>query len=161
MARADKHIFSQPGGGRGKLFAPTRGATYMGTYQMPDGKMDRRMFNCPNNAAAIKAYMEWCEGMDARILEAMSASRAHPKEDRPDRRRERRRLEHKRYYAETAFKYERREWTEEEDEQVLAHSVPDRELSSLIRRSMKSISNRRWRLLMVASMNNQTGGAGD
>lgn len=59
VARTDKHIFSQPGGGRGKLFDPTRGATYMGTYQMPDGKMDRCMFNCPNNAAAIKAYMEW------------------------------------------------------------------------------------------------------
>lgn len=68
---------------------------------------------------------------------------------------------HKRYYEQTAFKYERREWTGEEDEQVLAHSVPDRELSSLIRRSMKSISNRRWRLRAAASENKRTGKAGE
>lgn len=75
--------------------------------------------------------------------------------------RERKRTEHKSYYAQTAFKYERRDWTREEDEQVLAHSIPDRELSSLIRRSMKSISNRRWRLRAAASKNKQTGNAGE
>lgn len=59
---------------------------------------------------------------------------------------ERKRAEHKRYYARTAFLYERRRWTEAEDEMVIAHIVPDSELSPVIRRSMKSISNRRWRL---------------
>lgn len=70
MSKPDKPIFNQPGG-RGKLYGPTHGATYMGTYQMPDGKIDRRMFNCATNKDAIKAYTDWCGDMDARILEAM------------------------------------------------------------------------------------------
>lgn len=60
---------------------------------------------------------------------------------------ERRHEEHKRYYAKTAFKYERRRWTEAEDKLVLCHEVPDSELSPVIRRSLKAISNRRWRLM--------------
>lgn len=60
---------------------------------------------------------------------------------------ERRHEEHKRYYAKTAFKYERRRWTEAEDKLVLGHEVPDSELSPVIRRSLKAISNRRWRLM--------------
>ena len=70
MSKPDKPIFNQQGG-RGKLYGSTRGATYMGTYQMPDGKMDRRMFNCATNKDAIKAYTDWCADMDERILEAM------------------------------------------------------------------------------------------
>lgn len=34
--------------------------------------------------------------------------------------------EHKRYYARTAFKYERRRWTVDEDKLVLIHRIPDR-----------------------------------
>lgn len=70
MSKPDKPIFNQPGG-RGKLYASTKGRTYMRTYQMPDGKLDRRMFNCPTNKDAVSAYTEWCADMDARILEAM------------------------------------------------------------------------------------------
>lgn len=70
MSKPDKPIFNQQGG-RGKLYGPTHGATYMGTYQMPDGKMDRRMFNCVANKDAIRAYTDWCADMDARILEEM------------------------------------------------------------------------------------------
>lgn len=70
MSKPDKPIFNQQGG-RGKLYGSTHGATYMGTYQMPDGKMDRRMFNCATNKDAIKAYTDWCADMDARIFEAM------------------------------------------------------------------------------------------
>lgn len=70
MSKPDKPIFNQQGG-RGKLYGPTHGATYMGTYQMPDGKIDRRMFNCATNKDAIRAYTDWCADMDARILEAM------------------------------------------------------------------------------------------
>ena len=70
MPKPDKPIFNQQGG-RGKLYGPTHGATYMGTYQMLDGKMDRRMFNCATNKDAIKAYTDWCADMDARILEEM------------------------------------------------------------------------------------------
>ena len=61
-------------------------------------------------------------------------------------RREAKRREHRRYYAGTAFLYKPRPWTEKEDRLVLAHEIPDRELSKKIRRSMKAISNRRWRL---------------
>ena len=70
MSKPDKPIFNQQGG-RGKLYGPTHGATYMGRYQMPDGKMDRRMFNCATNKDAIRAYTDWCADMDARILEEM------------------------------------------------------------------------------------------
>lgn len=58
----------------------------------------------------------------------------------------RRHEQHKRYYAKTAFKYKPREWTVVEDKMVIAHAIPDSELSEIIRRSMKAISNRRWRL---------------
>lgn len=69
--------------------------------------------------------------------------------------------EHKRYYAQTAFKYERRKWTEDEDKLVLIQRIPDRELSRIIKRSMKSISNRRWRLRKAASENKRTGKTGE
>lgn len=69
--------------------------------------------------------------------------------------------EHKRYYARTAFKYERRRWTVDEDKLVLIHRIPDSELSRIIKRSMKSISNRRWRLRKAASENKRTGNAGE
>ena len=63
-----------------------------------------------------------------------------------EERRERRHREHKRYYAKTAFLYEKRPYSETEDALILAHAVPDSELSITIRRSMKAICNRRWRL---------------
>lgn len=75
--------------------------------------------------------------------------------------RERRHAEHKRYYAQTAFKYERRRWTDDEDMLVLIQRIPDSELSPIIKRSMKSISNRRWRLRKAASENKKTGDAGE
>lgn len=55
MSKPDKPIFNQQGG-RGKLYGPTHGATYMGTYQMPDGKMDLRMFNCVTNVVEVKKW---------------------------------------------------------------------------------------------------------
>lgn len=60
--------------------------------------------------------------------------------------REAKRRQHKRYYARSAFRYEARPWSSEEDELVLAHKVPDSELSANLHRSMKAICNRRWRL---------------
>lgn len=66
--------------------------------------------------------------------------------DSNERRRARRHAEHKRYYAKTAFLYEKRRYSETEDALILAHAVPDRELSVTIHRSMKAICNRRWRL---------------
>lgn len=85
MSKPDKPIFNQQGG-RGKLYGPTHGATYMGTYQMLDGKMDRRMFNCATNKDAIKAYTDWCADMDARILEEME-EKGGPRRRRNSRKR--------------------------------------------------------------------------
>lgn len=76
-------------------------------------------------------------------------------------RHDRKRAEHKRYYAQTAFKYERRRWTDDEDKLVLIQRIPDSELSPIIKRSMKSILNRRWRLRKAASENKRTGKTGE
>lgn len=86
MSKPDKPIFNQQGGRR-KLYGSTHGASYMGTYQMPDGKMDRRMFSCATNKDAIKAYTDWCADMDARILEAMKEKvRPKAKTRQPEKR---------------------------------------------------------------------------
>lgn len=45
--------------------------------------------------------------------------------------RERKRLEHKRYYGKTSFLYSRRKWSLEEDKLVLAHTMPDSESSMM------------------------------
>lgn len=51
-------------------------------------------------------------------------------------------------YRDTAFRPGgRRQWTAAEDEQVLAHEIPDRELVDKINRSMGAIHVRRCRLL--------------
>ena len=76
-------------------------------------------------------------------------------------RHDRKRAEHKRYYTQTAFKYERRRWTDDEDKLVLIQRIPDSELSPIIKRSMKSISNRRWRSRKAASENKRTGKTGE
>lgn len=68
------------------------------------------------------------------------------REDMTMAQREAKRREHRRYYARTAFLYKPRPWSDDEDRVVLAHDVPDSELSERIGRSMKAISNRRWRL---------------
>ena len=43
---------------------------------------------------------------------------------RTQRQREAKRREHRRYYAQTAFLYHSRPWTEKEDRLVLAHEIP-------------------------------------
>ena len=51
----------------------------------------------------------------------------------------------KRYYDKTA-KYPRRSWTNEENKKVLAHAIPDMELSTQIQRSVRAIQIQRSRL---------------
>ncbi len=45
-----------------------------------------------------------------------------------------------------SFRYDPRQWTLAEDQLVLAHEMPDRELSKLIHRSAQAIQVRRSRL---------------
>lgn len=71
MGVDSKPIRSQPGG-RGKLFSPTSGGTYEGTYCLPNGKFDRRRFKQPTRAKAVAAYEQWCAEMDERVREAMA-----------------------------------------------------------------------------------------
>lgn len=55
----------------------------------------------------------------------------------------------KRYYARTLFRRKPGKesyWTKDEDDQVLAHRVPDRELADKLNRSVGSIQLRRSRL---------------
>lgn len=69
MSRDTIILCSQPGG-RGRLM-PISGGTYEGTYQLPNGKYDRRRFKEPSTAKAVRAYKQWCAGMDAELLAAM------------------------------------------------------------------------------------------
>jgi len=57
-----------------------------------------------------------------------------------------RNAQRKRYYNKTSFIYENREWTPEEERQVILHEISDTELSSKIRRSVCAIQKRRCML---------------
>jgi len=60
-------------------------------------------------------------------------------------------LQKRRYRARTGSGiYERREWTGAEDQAVLAHAIPDRELAPKLERSVQAIQVRRSRLRKVA-----------
>lgn len=48
----------------------------------------------------------------------------------------------RRYYKRTQ-KYNARPWTEEDDNKVLAHNIPDPKLSDMIQRSVGAIQTRR------------------
>lgn len=50
-----------------------------------------------------------------------------------------------RYYEKTA-KYPPNFWTQDQDEKVLKHDIPDSELSAIIHHSVKAIQIRRSRL---------------
>jgi len=52
----------------------------------------------------------------------------------------------KRYYHKTAFIYEKRRWTTEEDKLVLTSKLTDTQLSEKIQRSVQAIQLRRLRL---------------
>ena len=62
-----------------------------------------------------------------------------------------RNAQRKRYYRKTA-KYERRVWTKEEDNRVLAHVISDTKLSEEIMRSVASIQMRRSRLKKLVNI---------
>ena len=55
--------------------------------------------------------------------------------------------ERQRYYGESAFKYGSRHWTHTEDYILRSFDGTDRELSPILKRSVKAIQHRRARLL--------------
>lgn len=59
--------------------------------------------------------------------------------------RQTRRRQTRKYYKRTA-KYPRRDWTDYEDNMILDHAIPDRELSAILNRSQMAICVRRCRL---------------
>ncbi|MCD8107520.1 MAG: hypothetical protein LUE20_06110 [Oscillospiraceae bacterium] len=67
-------------------------------------------------------------------------------ETKAERYRQQKSVARKKYYAKTAHLYPRHAWTEEEIEMVLAHSIPDSELSVKLGRSLKGIQEKRRRL---------------
>lgn len=56
----------------------------------------------------------------------------------------------RRYYAKTAL-YEPRRWTNEEVEMIMAREKPDRELSEILHRSMRSIVQKRHKVKKMES----------
>lgn len=56
----------------------------------------------------------------------------------------------RRYYAKTAL-YEPRGWTDEEVEMIMAREKPDRELSEILHRSMRSILSKRRKVKKMQS----------
>ena len=56
-----------------------------------------------------------------------------------------RNAQRQRYYEKTA-KYPPNFWTQDQDEKVLKHDIPDSELSAIIHHSVKAIQIRRSRL---------------
>lgn len=64
------------------------------------------------------------------------------------------RAQNRRYYGKTAFLYTPREWTPEEDEQVLNSNLTDMELSLKIERSVSAIQVRRSRLKRLMGSTN-------
>lgn len=64
----------------------------------------------------------------------------------PDEFRRIRNKQRKENYKKTQKNGISRIWTKEEDKAVLAHDIPDAELSRKIMRSVQAIQSRRWRL---------------
>lgn len=56
------------------------------------------------------------------------------------------RAQKNRYYGKTAFLYPGRLWTDDENELILAHEMPDSELSTMIQRSVGAIQVQRCKL---------------
>ena len=71
---------------------------------------------------------------------------------------EMRRDQRRRYYAQTSGIYPRRRWEAWEDDFVMRSGLSIREMSGVLKRSMKSIGNRRSRL---RNQEKQDGGSTD
>ena len=71
-----------------------------------------------------------------------------------------RREQRRRYYAQTSYAYPPKRWEAWEDELVMSDGYTTRELSETLGRSMKSVSNRRWRLRKQAAQQQAKGAPG-
>lgn len=77
VAHQDKPIMSQPNG-RGKLYSRKGDGAWEGTYQKPDGKMDRKRFRAENTMQVKELYVDWCHEQDAEFGRVMR-ERVQPK----------------------------------------------------------------------------------
>lgn len=77
VAHQDKPIMSQPNG-RGKLYSRKGDGAWEGTYQKPDGKMDRKRFRAETTMQVKELYVDWCHEQDAEFGRAMR-ERVQPK----------------------------------------------------------------------------------
>ena len=68
--------------------------------------------------------------------------------------RERKSQERKRYYGETAYKYKPREWTTQEEIILESFEGTDRELSCILKRSVKAIQHHRAKIRCKGFRNN-------
>lgn len=73
-----KPIMSQPDG-RGKLYTRTGGGTFWeGTYEMPNGKMNRKRFRAEDTGRAKELYADWCREQSEELGREMK-ERVRPK----------------------------------------------------------------------------------
>lgn len=82
-----------------------------------------------------------------RILEGTRMNRKSEYKDKKKYRETNARYKKKYYKRTENARNKGKLWTKEEDEKVLAHDIPDRELAELIGRSQKAIIVRRSRLI--------------
>lgn len=99
---------------------------------------DESIDACKNSNSAIDSYLSGRAVLAKEIIAIINS----PK-------REKERKDKRNYYAKTQYVshlYGKRMWEEREDEIVLSHEMSDREISSLLKRSMSAIQNRRSKL---------------
>lgn len=71
MESGTKPIMSQPDG-RGKLYTRSGGGTFWeGTYEMPNGKMNRKRFRAEDTRCAKELYADWCRELSAEVRDEM------------------------------------------------------------------------------------------
>ncbi len=76
-ANTRKPIMSQPSG-TGKLYTKNGAGFYEGTYQMPNGKMNRKRFFAEDTRQAKSLYADWCRELEDEI-ETEMRERVKPK----------------------------------------------------------------------------------
>ena len=69
--------------------------------------------------------------------------------------RRKRRQYNKEYYGKTSFLYERRNWSADEEDMIIAHEKTDAEMSVILQRSVRAIQKHRHILKVKGEFNNE------